>query len=521
MDTTTGVVVGGNEKVEKLEEEGGTRRRPRSRSPGGRAPSYDYYSTENTNNKGGEYEGEDDAHEGHRKHGRYRRDYDEDSLAYSSERRRDHHRRRSHRRYDERDDDDDTVHRRRRHHSSRYDRYNEDNRYGDRHYRGRYNNNNKAKHIKDISVEDELAQLDKTMRTVQVFNLNLKASERDLFQFFVQAGPLADIKIIKDRHSGRSKGFAYVEFEKKEGVAGALALSGKELMGQTVMVKPSEAEKNVAWHTEQAAKKLAKEGSEGHAGKVNVANIHPSLTEEFLKPIFEPFGPVFSVHLNRDERGVSLGTAVVQFVNHADAVEAVRELVDKIDIQGMVMRLDLASSSVSSHAVAGNGIEERIDVDADDGGGMKLSAQSRVELMNKLAANAGIEVPKMPQSFIIPNTKDDTKDDDVALMQGVLGPASPIPTTCVLLKNAFDPSQETDPSWDEEIANDIREECSKFGQVLFVHVDKDSRGFVYIKFGNVQAAVAAQKSLHGRWYNLKQLCVDFQFVPLFDKHFHL
>ena len=515
----------GREMVTGVEgEEEGTRR-TRSRSPGGRTtPPYDSTA------------GQD---EGHRRHGRYRRgDYKEeeedergeDSPAYSSERRRDHHRRRrSHRRYDDDDNDEryDDDRRRRRHHSSRYSRYDEeeDRRYGDRRYRGsRYSSHhytNKAKHIKDISVEDELAQLDKTMRTVQVFNLNLKAGERDLFQFFVQAGPLADIKIIKDRHSGRSKGFAYVEFEKKEGVAGALALSGKELMGQMVMVKPSEAEKNVAWHTEQAAKKLAKEGSEGHAGKVDVGNIHPSLTEEFLKPIFEPFGPVFSVHLNRDERGVSLGTAVVQFVNHADAVEAVRELVNKIDIQGMVMKLELMSSRASSHGVVGNGIEERIDVDADDGGGMKLSAQSRVELMNKLAANAGIEVPKMPQSFILPNNTNNDKDDDVALLQGVLGPASPIPTTCVLVKNAFDPSQETDPSWDEEIANDIRDECSKFGQVLFVHVDKDSRGFVYIKFGDVQAAIAAQKSLHGRWYNLKQLCVDFQFVPLFDKHFHL
>lgn len=426
-----------------------------------------------------------------------------------------------------RDDEYDRDGERRRRRSYRRDR--DDGRSSRRRYyddehrsyrRRRSHSRERRKGVKEISGEDELAQLDRTMRTVQVFNLNLKADERDLFQFFSQAGPLVDIKIIKDRQSGRSKGFAYVEFANKEGVAKAMALSGQELKGQPVMVKASEAEKNVAWHAAQAAKKAQQEGgsSEEGGGKVKLSNIHPSLTEEFLRPIFEPFGPVFSVNL--DSQG-SKNTAIVQFVHAGDAAQAVSELKDKIDIQGMVMQLELLQSSLG--LVDGNGkfVEERIDVDADDGGGMRLSAQSRFELMNKLAANAGIEVPKMPQTWLVTNSADRSKEDDISLIQGVLGPASPIPTTCVLIKNAFDPSQEKEPSWDDDIRSDIREECSKFGQVLFVHVDKNSRGFVYLKFDDVQAAIAAQKALHGRWYNLKQLHVEFQFVPLFDKHFDL
>lgn len=440
--------------------------------------------------------------------------------------RRRRHRSRSH------DEDEYGYHRRGGRSSSHRndrDRYSRSRHYREdssRYRRRRSRSRERRKTVKEISGDDELAQLDRTMRTVQVFNLNLKADERDLFQFFSQAGPLADIKIIKDRQSGRSKGFAYVEFEKKEGVPGAMALSGQELMGQAVMVKPSEAEKNVAWHAAQAAKKAKQEG--GHLqdaeGKVKLLNIHPSLTEEFLKPIFEPFGPVFSVNLDRDSNsGASKGTATVQFVNARDAAQAVTELKDKIDIQGMVMTLELVQNTglTNGDGKSSHFVEERIDVDADDGGGMRLSAQSRVELMNKLAANAGIEVPKMDQTWFMPQTNDASKDDDIALTQGVLGPASPIPTSCVLLKNAFDPSQEMEPSWDEEIRGDIREECSKFGQVLFVHVDTNSPGFVYLKFDDMQAAVAAQKALHRRWYNQRQLHVEFQFVPLFDKHFGL
>jgi len=317
------------------------------------------------------------------------------------------------------------------------------------------------------------------MRTVQVYNLSLKADERNLFEFFSKAGPLVDIRIIKDRASGRSKGFAYVEFEKKDSIVPALSLTGELLLGQAVMVKTSEAEKNVAWEAAQAAKKQAALQDQGETplGRVKLSNVHPSLSEEFLRPIFEPFGTVSQVQVDRDTAGNSNGNAVIQFRNHDDAVRAVTELAGKIDIQGMVIGLQLEMPSAGNAGENGLGdataLDERLDVEADDGGGFRLSAQSRVALMNRLAANAGIEVPKMPT--IGQGPAETKRRDDAMLDQGLLGPASPIPTLCLLLKNAFDPSQESDPNWDEEIAADIKEECSKFGQVLFVHVDKNSK----------------------------------------------
>lgn len=43
-------------------------------------------------------------------------------------------------------------------------------------------------------------------------------------------GPLNDIKIITDKTTGRSKGFAYVEFQRKEDVLNALGLTGQVRM---------------------------------------------------------------------------------------------------------------------------------------------------------------------------------------------------------------------------------------------------------------------------------------------------
>ena len=100
----------------------------------------------------------------------------------------------------------------------------------------------------------ELAELDRDTRTVFAYNVSTKADERDLFEFFTQAGTVLDVRIIYDRNTPRSKGMAYVEMKAREDVAAALALSGTTLRGQMVMVKASEAEKNVAWEAEKAQK---------------------------------------------------------------------------------------------------------------------------------------------------------------------------------------------------------------------------------------------------------------------------
>ena len=411
----------------------------------------------------------------------------------------------------------------------------------------RHNNRGRRPHVKNISMEDELAQLDRTTRTVQVFNINHKAEERELFEFFCSAGAVADIKIIRDRASGRSKGFAYVEFEKKEAAIKAMTMSGQELMGQCVVVKSSEAEKNVAWHSQQAAKKAGKPVDMNISGsRIVLKNVHPTLNEDLLKPIFEPFGPLFSVTVDRAKSEGGNLKGAVQFVNAEDASMAVKSLEGEIDISGVVMELEIDASNSATGAVApsagraddeGNDKAqdvERLDTDAKDGGGMRLTAQSRVELMNKLAANAGIEVPKMPDLYLnlqqLTGQKvNDGFDEEVQLTQGVLGPSSPIPTPCLLLKNAFDPDKERataaasdDPvDWEREIEDDFRDECSKFGAVVFTHLDPASKGFVYLKFGDTQSAIAAHAALHGRWFNMKRLMAEYQFESLFDAHFRL
>lgn len=53
--------------------------------------------------------------------------------------------------------------------------------------------------------ERELRALERAARTVFVTNVNLRADERDLFQFFSKVGKVMDIKIIMDKHTKKSK----------------------------------------------------------------------------------------------------------------------------------------------------------------------------------------------------------------------------------------------------------------------------------------------------------------------------
>lgn len=77
-----------------------------------------------------------------------------------------------------------------------------------------------------------------------VGNLSHQATEADVQQAFAAFGQVASATIIKDRASGESRGFAFVEMPVKDEADAALAgLGGKELLGQALIV--SEAHERV------------------------------------------------------------------------------------------------------------------------------------------------------------------------------------------------------------------------------------------------------------------------------------
>lgn len=75
------------------------------------------------------------------------------------------------------------------------------------------------------------------MSEIYVGNLSFSLNEQELEDFFKSYGDVKRVKLITDRHTGRSKGFAFVEFgSQAEADAAIEATNGKELGGRSLRV---------------------------------------------------------------------------------------------------------------------------------------------------------------------------------------------------------------------------------------------------------------------------------------------
>ena len=72
---------------------------------------------------------------------------------------------------------------------------------------------------------------------IYVGNLSYKLAEEELRQAFENYGSVTAVNIIKDKFSGESRGFGFVEMATDdEGKAAIDALNGSELSGRTLRV---------------------------------------------------------------------------------------------------------------------------------------------------------------------------------------------------------------------------------------------------------------------------------------------
>jgi len=72
---------------------------------------------------------------------------------------------------------------------------------------------------------------------IYVGNLSYDVSESDLEQAFGEFGEVTSVNILKDKRTGESKGFGFVEMaEVSEGQAAIKEMNGKELQGRELKV---------------------------------------------------------------------------------------------------------------------------------------------------------------------------------------------------------------------------------------------------------------------------------------------
>ncbi|TDL28641.1 splicing factor, CC1-like protein [Rickenella mellea] len=363
-----------------------------------------------------------------------------------------------------------------------------------------------------VDPMDDAKEDDSEARSVFVSQLAARMTARDLGYFFedkLGEGSVMDSRIVTDRLSRRSKGIAYVEFRAVDLVEKAISLSGTIVMGLPIMIQHTESERNKT-HAGDGSLHLPP-GVSGHHGAMQlyVGSLHFNLTESDIKQVFEPFGELEFVDLHRDPMtGRSKGYAFVQF---SHCYRVLHHLIDTISVRykrpedakmalEQMEGFELAGRTLRVNTVHEKGTVRYTQQDSlEENGGGNLNAASRQALMQKLART----------------------DQPQPKVQPIMKPNIPQAMTSksVLLRNMFDPEEETERDWDKDLADDVKGECEgKYGKVIHIKVEKESEGEIYLQFDSVDSAKQAIDGLNGRWFGGKQISATFISDAIMQAH---
>ncbi|PNH45608.1 hypothetical protein VD0004_g2340 [Verticillium dahliae] len=369
-----------------------------------------------------------------------------------------------------------------------------------------------------------LTEDERDRRTVFVQQLAARLRTRELKEFFEKVGPVNEAQIVKDRISQRSKGVGYVEFKSEDTVTQALQLTGQKLLGIPIIVQLTEAEKNRQVRTTEAA------GTQSNSipfHRLYVGNIHFNVTEQDLQAVFEPFGELEFVQLQKDDTGRSRGYGFVQYRDAGQAREALEKM-NGFDLAGRPIRVGLGNDKFTPESTANllqrfSGREQPFQgsafsgaggrgpqnstfdraggrdseksggasaLDDTDVAGVNFNNYSRDALMRKLARTDDASNAVDERQTLKPKTE--TKPLPVNVNMA---------SRCVVLHNMFDPEEEEGEDWAKELEDDVRQEAeSKYGRVVHISVDPNSKGDIYLKFDKVQGGENAIKGLNGRYF---------------------
>jgi len=94
------------------------------------------------------------------------------------------------------------------------------------------------------------------------------------------------------------------------------------------------------------------------------------------------------------------------------------------------------------------------------------------------------------------------------------------PSSCLKIRNVFNPETERSEKWEYEIQDAILEKCSNCVDILCIVVEKkSSEGLVYVKCGSPEGAGKVFRSLHGTWFDGRLITVRFIKLKRFEEHY--
>lgn len=174
--------------------------------------------------------------------------------------------------------------------------------------------------------------------TIWVGQLSYDATADNIREHFKSCGQVTDVRLRLDPQTGRSRGFAHIDFSDEAGKAAAMELDGTEFMGRTIKVDNA-----------TPATPRAKDTNFGpKTNTVFMANLAHSLDEDSIRQAFEKFGTIVGdvrLPFNR-ETGKIRGIAYIEFETEDQAEAAVKGM-NGVSIEGRPIRTDFSGGDDS------------------------------------------------------------------------------------------------------------------------------------------------------------------------------
>jgi len=138
-------------------------------------------------------------------------------------------------------------------------------------------------------------------RKLFVGGLTWDTTQDDLHEYFSNFGNILDCSIKHDPTTGRSRGFAFLVFDRKEIVDKILSHNEHFVKGRKIDPKPAHRRLTVT-NNNMSSSSLSSSNSISHNNrKVFIGGLDPNFPDVQLREYFSQFGPIDEIDLPYDK----------------------------------------------------------------------------------------------------------------------------------------------------------------------------------------------------------------------------
>lgn len=157
-------------------------------------------------------------------------------------------------------------------------------------------------------------------------NLDKSIDDKALYDTFSAFGNILSCKVVSDENG--SKGFGFVHFETRESAEQAIQKVNNMLLNDQQVY--------VGHHIPKRERVSKLEEMKSRFTNVYVKNLKETITEEELSKLFQIFGSITSILVQKDEHGKSKGFGFINYNDHDSAAKAIQGM-DQKDIDGNII----------------------------------------------------------------------------------------------------------------------------------------------------------------------------------------